>query len=303
MCVSCFASATGFDPDPIPFPEEAGPLAWPDGAPAGGTLRWTGVAGFRFELDGTSIAFDPFVSRPGALRVLLRRPRIETREVAARYAGLDAVFVGHSHYDHAMDLPAVARVSPRAPIHGSLTTVELLRRLDAASGRRVPVRDSDRIEVGPFTVTVVASAHGTVPIVGRFDHVGLRGSGLPRTPFRYPRGAVFAWRVEAGGRTFHVQGSAGIDEPALARQPPVDALIACLAARKGTPDYLPRLGRALRPRLLIPCHHDDFFRPLSAAPRPVPRLDWPAFVRDARALETAWGTRLHCPPLDRTVAW
>lgn len=285
----------------LPGGRGAGALARRPGS--GGSLRWTGVAGIRLELDGTRIAFDPFVSRPGTLRVLFRRPRSDASLVAARFTDLDAVFVGHTHYDHALDVPEVARVSPRATVHGSLTTVELLHRLGVEGDRVSAVRDGTRVEVGPFAVTAVASAHGRVPVVGRFDRVTLRGAGVPRTPLGYPRGAVFAWRVEAAGRTFHLQGSAGLDERALARQQPVDALVACLAARHGTPRYLERLGAVLRPRVLMPCHHDHFLRPLSAPVRPVPGLDWPAFLDDAQALETAWGTRLHLPPLDRPIAW
>jgi len=303
MCLSCFASLRGSQASPSPFPVDASPLPWPDERPAGGMLRWTGVAGFRLELEGTKIAFDPFVSRPGVLRVLLRRPRIDVQAVAAHFADLDAVFAGHTHYDHVMDVPEVVRVSPRATVHGSPTTVELLRRLGVEAPRLRAVHDGSRVEVGPFTVTAIASEHGHVPVVHHVDRIELGDAGVPRTPFRYPRGAVYAWRVEAGGRSFHVQGSAGIDEPALARQQPVDVLIACLAARHGTERYLERLGAALQPKILLPCHHDHLMRPLAKPPRPVPGLDWPAFLDDATALERAWGTRLHLPPLDRPIGW
>ena len=303
MCVSCFASVTAPAAAEAPFPTDTAPLGWPDGRMGGGTLRWTGVAGFRFEQGGASIAFDPFVSRPGALGVLLRRPRLDAPAIGEHFSNLDAVFVGHTHYDHVMDVPEVARVSPRATVHGSLTTIDLLQRLGVDASRLTPVRDGTSVEVGPFRVTAIASAHGRVPFVGRLDRTGLQGAGVPRTPLRYPRGAVFAWRVEAGGRSFHVQGSAGLDERALARQTPVDALVACLAARHSTTRYLERLGAVLRPQVLMPCHHDHLLRPLSAPPRPVPGLDWPAFLDDARALEAAWGTRLHLPPLDRPIGW
>ena len=86
-------------------------------------------------------------------------------------------------------------------------------------------------------------------------------------------------------------------------QAPADVLFACLAARRGTPRYLERLGERLRPRLLVPLHHDDFFRPLSEPPHPIATLDWPRFLREARSLETRWGTRLYCPARDRPIAF
>ena len=82
----------------------------------------------------------------------------------------------------------------------------------------------------------------------------------------------------------------------MARQRPVDVLVACVAARAGTPHYLARLAERLRPRVFVPCHHDDFFRPLAAPPRPIATLEWPRFLREAALLTKAHGTRVWLPP-------
>ena len=306
MCLACaFASFAGPPhADALPssriFPQAAAaPFPWADGRAIGATLTWTGVAGFVLDsgAGGTRIAFDPFVTRPSVFATLFRRPRPDDALAATWFSGLDAVFVGHAHYDHAMDLAAVARASPRAAIHGSTTTADLCRRLGVAADRLVAVRDAHETAVGPFRVTAVRSEHGRVPLVSRLDFLDLApGDRPPRTPFRYPRGEVLAWRVDFLGRSFHIQGSAGIDAWALARQRPCDVLIACLAARAGTPRYLERIGERLPPSVLVPCHHDDFFRPLSEAPRAVPTLRWDDFLADAAALSRSHGTGLFLPP-------
>jgi L-ascorbate metabolism protein UlaG (beta-lactamase superfamily) len=298
MCFACAAMSGVERPQGSPFPDRERSQ---EILSTGVRLRWTGVAGLRFDVDGRAVAFDPFVTRPGLAATLLRRPRVDDALVRARYAGLDAVFVGHTHYDHAMDLPAVADASPEAIIHGSRVTIELCRRLGIPAHRLVEVQDGEAYDVGPFRVTTVASEHGIVPLVRYVDRIELPRRGLPWTPFRYPRGDVFAWRLDVGGATAHVQGSAGIDDEALAKQGEVDALFACLAARHGTPEYLKRLGARLRPKVLLPIHHDDFFRPLEAPPRPVKTLDWPGFLADADAMHEAHGTALHLLPFDGPV--
>ena len=299
MCVIC-AAAIGAAPDAALAAEEAFPAVpapFPlEGAAMGAVLTWTGVAGFVLERDGTRIAFDPFVTRPGLFSALFRRARPDAGAVAAAFSGLSAVFVGHTHYDHAMDLPAVALASPDAVIFGGVTTVEAFRRLGIPPARLRAVDDGSAHDVGPFRVEAIRSRHGVVPVARYVDRLRLPREGVPRTPFRWPRGEVFAWRATLGGRAVHVQGSAGIDEAALARQAPADVVIACLAARKGTPRYLERLGDRLRPRVLVPCHHDDFFRPLSEPPRPVPTLRWAAFREEAAALARAHGTQVWLPP-------
>ena len=304
VCVVCAAAGIRAGPESAgTFPRDSGPLPRLEGEAAGGRLRWTGVAGFRFDLGGSAIAFDPFVTRPRIREALFGRPASDAALVAERFSRLDAVFVGHTHYDHAMDLPAVAEASPDALIYGSATTVELCRRLGVSKSRLRVAEDGDRYEVGPFAVEAIASEHGIVPVVRHVDRIELSPRGVPRTPFRYPRGRVLAWRLSGGGRTIHVQGSAGIDQAALERQEPADVLIACLAARKGTPRYLERLAECLRPALLVPCHHDDFFRGIAEAPRPIATLRWKAFEAEAAELRRLFGTRLWCPPFDETVDW
>ncbi len=255
------------------------------------------------EHGGTRIAFDPFVTRPSLFDVLFRRVRPNRDLVAATFSGLDAVFVGHTHYDHAMDLPAVLAASPRARIHGSRTTVETLRRLGLPAASLVEVRDGSRHPIGRFVVEAIASEHGKVPVARFVDRLDLPPDGVPRTPFRWPRGEVFAWRASIAGRTFHVQGSAGVRDLPLERQPPVDVLIACLAARRGTPRYLERLAERLRPRVVVPCHHDDLFRPIEEAPRPVPGLAWDGFLADAAALRHTHGTELWLPCRGAASDW
>jgi L-ascorbate metabolism protein UlaG (beta-lactamase superfamily) len=186
---------------------------------------------------------------------------------------------------------------------GGGVAVDLARRLGAAPGCCEVARDGARFEVGPFTVEAVASRHGRVPLLRHVDRFSLPATGVPRTPFRYPRGEVFAWRVEVAGSAIHVQGSAGIDDHALARQERADVLVACVAARGGTPKYLERLGERLQPRVLVPCHHDDFFRPLSEPPRPLRAIHWGALLSEAAGLERAHGTRFWPPPRGVACTW
>lgn len=269
----------------------------------GGTLTWTGVAGFVLEADGTRIATDPFASRPGLVSTMARKARPDGAAVAATFGRLDAVFVNHAHFDHALDVPAILAQDRATVAHGSATLVELGRRLGCRAEQLCQVRDGEHVTVGPFAIEAVGSRHGIVPLLGHVDRLQIGPRGTPRTPFRWPRGDVFAYRIGIGGRTFHIQGSAGIDDHPLARQQPADVLIACLAARQGTPGYLDRLAQRLRPRFLVACHHDDFFVPLSAPPRPVARLDWGQFLADAQRLRERYGTELVRLPRNVAVAF
>ena len=81
--------------------------------PSGGLrLRWLGTAGHVVASERTTILLDPFLSRPSLLHTASRklRPR------PARWqhwlpAEVDAIVLGHSHYDHLMDAPSIAKMT------------------------------------------------------------------------------------------------------------------------------------------------------------------------------------------------
>lgn len=278
-------------PDVFPAPGPAVPVLAPrQGPPV--TLTWTGAASFRLDVVGTRLALDPFVTRPRLLEALLRPARSDVALVDRWFRDVDAVFVGHAHYDHLMDVPSVARPGTHAVVHGSRTAVELCRRAGVPDDRLEVVADGQPVQVGPVRVTPVTTQHGMRPLVRRLTPPAEPACGLPRTAARWPCGDVFAYRVEVDDLSLHVQGSAGIDQPALARQAPADVLVVCLAGRQGTRRFLDRLASALRPRVLVPCHHDLLTRPLDAPPRPLPLLGWSRFLDDVRRLHARHGTTL-----------
>src|SRR3954469_2627183 len=88
---------------------EAGPLDLPPGL----EISWLGVSGYRLTYEGVSIFIDPYVSRVPLRALLLRRTALPDPALVERYLSVPgevaAVLVGHTHFDHAVDAPAVVR--------------------------------------------------------------------------------------------------------------------------------------------------------------------------------------------------
>ena len=85
-----------------------------DVPPGAVTVRFTGTSTLLFSDGETSWMVDGWFSRPGPLDLLFGTigPDLEAIErglAANRVSSLDVVFPVHSHYDHAMDAPEVAR--------------------------------------------------------------------------------------------------------------------------------------------------------------------------------------------------
>ena len=231
--------------------------------PPGLELEWLGTSGFRLTLEGHTLLIDPYVTRIPLRSFLARRPALPDRALVARHLPrADAILIGHAHFDHAIDAPEVARTTG-APVYGSRSTRQLMA-LHGLAGQAIEVEPYRTYEIGPFEVSFVPSAHArlvlgmSVPMDGdiccdHLDDLSARSYGC---------GQVHGIHIRAGGATIYHQGSAELIEDALPPGP-VDVLLACIAGRGFTPRYLERCLRAFQPQVIVPHHHDDFFRPLA----------------------------------------
>jgi L-ascorbate metabolism protein UlaG (beta-lactamase superfamily) len=235
------------------------------GLPRGLEIEWLGVSGYRLSYEGVSLLIDPYLSRVGLRALLLRGVARPDPAMLDRYATIEqpvvGVLVGHTHFDHAVDAPALARrFGCNAYGSASLAHLMLLHGLGAQA---VEVQPRRAYELGPFVVRFVPSRHSKlilgrrVPFDGEFtcDHL----DGL--WPGAYRCGQVWGIRIEVAGTTLYHQGSADLDDQALGVEP-VDVFLAGVAGRSVTPRYWERVLGKLDPRVVVPTHYDNFFRPL-----------------------------------------
>jgi L-ascorbate metabolism protein UlaG (beta-lactamase superfamily) len=235
------------------------------GLPAGLEVQWLGVSGYRLTYEGVTVFVDPYVSRVPLRALLLRRRTLPDDDLISRYVEapgrVGGVLVGHTHWDHAVDAPAIARrFGTRA--YGSSSLGRLMR-LHGLGDSVVEVTPNRPYEIGPFVVRFVPSRHSKlllgrrVPFDGELtcDHL----HGL--VPSAYRCGDVWGIRIEVGGISLYHQGSADLEDAALGEEA-VDVFLAGIAGRGVTPRYWERILPRLDPAVVVPTHYDDFFAPL-----------------------------------------
>lgn len=245
--------------------ETARQLAWRPAAsplPAGLELTWIGTAGFRLAYQGVVVWIDPYVTRLPMGDLLRRRVVPSSPEAVARWIDrADAVLVGHTHFDHALDVPAIAR-RLGCRVYGSASLRRLMG-LHGLADRAVVVEPKRDYEVGPFRFHFVPSLHSRlqlglgIPFAGELtcEHVDAL------TPQAYRCGQVWGICVEVGGVRLYHQGSADLVEGEIVDRG-VDVFLCGISGRRFTPRYVERIVRALDPGVIVPMHYDDFFRPL-----------------------------------------
>jgi L-ascorbate metabolism protein UlaG (beta-lactamase superfamily) len=230
--------------------------------PVGLELQWLGTAGFRLTSGDTTIVIDPYISRASLSQVARRGPLITDAGAVDRHLGaVDAVLVGHTHFDHAVDVAYLAR-RDGCSVYGS-SSLEHLLGLHGLATAAVVVEPHRRYAIGPFTVSFTPSVHSKllagvkVPSDGELtcDSLDHLGAGA------YRCGQVWGISIEVGDITLYHQGSANlVDDEVRARD--VDVFLCGIAGRLYTPRFVERAIRALRPALVVAHHHDDFFRPV-----------------------------------------
>ena len=232
--------------------------------PAGLELQWLGTAGFRLAYGGTTIVIDPYLSR--ASHGDLARNRVlhsDAAMVDRLIPHADAILVGHSHFDHAVDVPHLA-ATHGCPVYGSESVQHLLGLFGLAQ-HAVVVEPRRRYEVGPFTISFTPSLHSKlllgqkVPMdgeltCGSLEHLGGR---------QYRCGQVWAFTIEVAGITMYHQGSADLIDDEITTKG-VDVLLCGIAGRLWSPNFTRRIIAAVDPALIVAHHHDDFFRPIDA---------------------------------------
>ena len=259
------------------------------GLPPGLDVAWLGVSGYRLTYTGVSIFVDPYVSRVPLRALLLRRRALPDPVMVERYVvapgAVAGVLVGHTHFDHAVDAPAIARrYGTRA--YGSASLGHLMR-LHGLGEQAVEVVPHQPHELGPFVVRFVPSRHSKllfgrkVPMDGELTCEHLDGLA----PTTYRCGAVYGIRIDVAGISLFHQGSADLDDDQLG-DAPVDVFLAGIAGRSVTPRYWERILAKLDPRVVVPTHYDDFFKALGEPEGFVRRVNLAAVPREVSAVSS-----------------
>jgi L-ascorbate metabolism protein UlaG (beta-lactamase superfamily) len=233
--------------------------------PAGLEVEWLGVSGYRMSFEGKTLFVDPYLSRVPFGDLLRRRPTLPDPAALDRFVRapgeVAGVLVGHTHFDHAVDAPAIARRFG-CNAYGSDSLVRLMG-LHGLAERAVSVEPYRTYELGPFEVSFTPSVHSklllglAVPYDGDLTCEHLDAL----SPSAYRCGQVWGISIRVAGIRFYHQGSANLIDEAI-RERDVDVFLAGVAGRSFTEDYWERVLPRLDPAVVVPTHYDNFFRPL-----------------------------------------
>ena len=294
-------------------------IDWPPGpAPDDGALSatWLGVTTVLIDDGETQILIDGFFSRPTLADGLLRRP-VSNDAAIINYAlqefdmrRLAAVIPVHSHFDHAMDVGAIAKRT-NASVLGSESTANIARGAGVPEDQVVVAGNGESYAFGQFKVRLLESRHGPIGWRGSVPLPGTIDSPLEMpAPLQAMRvGKAWTVVIEHPLGTILVQGSSGFVEGGLDGIRADLVLLCTYGLSSLGRDYAERYWQEMitttGATAVMPMHFDDLTRPFGEVV-PLPRVldniettsQWFESFRDRWDV----GVKLYKPEFGRPIA-
>lgn len=279
------------------------------------TLTWLGVTTLLFDDGETQLLIDGFFSRPSiadiVFGVAVQSDAAQINYILDEYQmrRLAAVIPVHSHFDHAMDIGAIANRSS-ASILGSSSTAQVARGAGVPEDQIVVVENDAEYEFGNFTVRMISSTHAPIGWGGSIPFAGEIGEplALPAPVSAWREGRSYSIVVEHAQGTTLIQGSSGFLPRAL---DDVRADVVMLGTggleslgRAYTEQYWLASVTSTGAKRILPIHFDDMTRPfgtIELSPRVLENfVDLAAWLNEIR--ET-WDNdaRLYLPQFGKRV--
>ena len=244
-------------------------------------LRYFGTAGWEISDGRTVVLIDPYLSRlrmripnddtlADDPRRLFTRDDVAESDVAtidAHITRADFILITHTHSDHAMDMPYIAKKTG-AIVIGTESTRNVARAYGIANDKLIVGRGGDDLEFGSMSLRIIPSLHGVLrraPFLSRDPSapppptVVADGAKAPMRIADFAEGGTLAYLIRIGGRQVLVFGSMNFIEREVEGLRPDVALIGAMPERREIHEYTSRLLRAIGyPRIVLPTHWDRF---------------------------------------------
>ena len=237
-------------------------------------LSYMGTAGWEITDGKTVVLVDPYLTRlktetPNDPPLASDpRPLVTDNDFAVsdqkvidtHIRKADYILITHTHMDHVLDMPYIARKTG-ATVIGTESTCNFARDNGVPDSQIITVQGGDDLQLHGISVKVIPSLHGILP--SSFPPSSTVFPADAKPPFRlgqlFIEGGTLAYLIRIAGHRIIAFGSMNYIEREVEGLRPDIALIGAMPERRKIYRYTERLMKALGyPPLVMPTHWDRF---------------------------------------------
>ena len=248
------------------------PASWrvPVQPGSGLTLRSLGVSGFELTDGTTTVLLDPTPTRPDPTALITGPIDADPKLGEQLCPKADVILVNHTHFDHALDVGAIAKRTG-ALVVGSQNTVNLALSRDVAKEKTRVVHAGDQLTVGSFTIDVRGSRHTDIVVSQPMSGVISPTAG-PLWFWNYALDDTLTYRLSAAGSTVWFHPTSTYEPGELGGLSAKTLIVGVTGEKQSRKKIDGLLGESHAARIL-PTHFDNFFQPYERGLALMPGLD------------------------------
>jgi len=260
-----------------------------------------GAAGWSITDGRTVILLDPYLSRlrfrgraygpaeapavPGDTRPVVSMedvPASDTPTIDAHVQEAHFILLSHSHFNHCMDVPYIARKTG-ATVIGTESTANVARGGGVPEEQILTVHGGEDYEFETVSIRAIPSLHSALSGKHYFQSGIIPPVEAPLRLRDYLEGGTLAYLVRLAGRQVLLFGSMNYLDRELEGLRPDVVLVAAARPRREIHRYTERLLRVLgRPPIVVATHWDNQGLPFGASQDEALR-EAATFVREVKA--------------------
>ena len=244
-------------------------------------VTYFGTTTLLFDDGKDQIFFDVHFTRPSLVKYISGSEQTNTvlvDEMLEKHHidRLKAIFISHTHHDHVMDMPYVAKKTG-ALVYGSSSAVNVGLGGSVPQEQLIEFKPFETYQVGGYSIKILPSLHSKPTILNNDLGETIDTPLDPSSKLRdYKEGGSYDFYVETEGKKYLIRPSFNYIEGQLdGYQADVLFLgVAGLAKADENTEktFFKETAEKVSPKLIIPVHWDNFFSPLDRPVTGMPSL-------------------------------
>lgn len=242
-------------------------------------VKYLGISNLCFDDGQSTILFDACLSRPSLGQIIFNKIGTNRQKVNDVLQNtdinkIDAIFISHSHYDHALDLGYLAQKFG-SKVYGSSSTINIAKGAGIKQNKLVQFYPNSVYQIGNFKITILKSIHSK-PFFFNND-LGQKIKEPLKEPCRewqFKEGGSYDFLIENRKQTYLIRPSFGyVPKELKNRQADYLFLGSTTLSRENKREqqkFFEETITQVKPQAVVPLHWDNFFRPLNKSTQYLP---------------------------------